>query len=149
MPKQVGIIGEKELLKRLDRLGSQGARNRIVRPAVNEAASKINKKAKSLAIEETGLLRKSIGVKRATKRGVVFAVVGPRHGFKREVERTTEGGERKTSLSDPTKYAHLIEFGTAHITARPFLRPAHDGTPSEQIMRRRMTRELRREAVKQ
>jgi len=146
--KQSGVIGEKELMRRLNSLGSQGKRNKIVRPAINEAASKINKKAKALVIEETGLLRKSIGVKRATKRGVVFAVVGPRHGFKREVERTLPSGDRASVLANPTKYAHLVEFGTRHSPPHPFLRPAHDGTPSESIIRRRMTKELRRQAVK-
>ena len=148
MGDSVRIVGGKALMKRLDSMRTQGSRNRIVRPAVSAAATKINKKAKSLAVEETGLLKKSIGIRRFTKRGAIFAVVGPRHGFKQDVQRTAPSGEIVTVTSDPTKYAHLVEFGTKHSSPNPFLRPAYDSTPSERIMRDRMWTELKKEAKK-
>jgi len=148
MAKQTTIVGEKALMKRLAGLASKGSRNRIARPAIGAAASAINKKAKSIVVEESGLLRKSLGVKRGTNTGGPFAVVGPRHGFKQQVERTMPSGYRSYVMSDPTKYAHLIEFGTSHSSPQPFLRPAYDGTPSERIMRDRMWTELKKEAKK-
>ena len=146
MAKQTTIVGEKALMKRLAGLASKASRNRIARPAIGAAASAINKKAKSIVVEESGLLRKSVGVKRGTNTGGPFAVVGPRHGFKQQVERTMPSGYRSYVMSDPTKYAHLIEFGTSHSSPQPFLRPAYDGTDSKGIIARRMQAGLRKQA---
>lgn len=39
-------------------------------------------------------------------------------------ERTGKGGMRRRQFRNPTKYAHLIEFGTARSAKHPFMRPA-------------------------
>ena len=134
------IVGEKALQKRLDRLSKKGTRNRIARPAIREASAEIRKRAKAKAPKDSGQLKRSIKNTVRTGRVGVYAVVGPAHGFKIE----HEGKPR-----DPTKYAHLVEFGTSHSAPRPFLRSAYDGTPSMEIIRRRMGEELDKQAKRE
>lgn len=122
MANEVLLQGHKKLQRKLARLAA-AAQRRIVRPAVRKALSPINKAAKRNCPTETKLLRKSIGSKVKVYRysGVVWGGVGPRTGFKRQV---TVGG--RSEWRNPTKYAHLVEYGTRHSPAQPFLRPALD-----------------------
>lgn len=128
------IDGLSDLLKRLDSLEKK-IRKKAVRKAAGEAGKIVLKDAKKGARTDTGLLRKSLGrkVKVYKGSGVAVAIVGPRVGFRQEVER---GG--RTMIANPVKYAHLVELGTAphgyktrpgqHPGAQafPFLRPALD-----------------------
>lgn len=174
MAKGIRLVGERELEKRLMRLGKQSTINRMARPALREASGEIRKLAKFYAgaSRRTGLLIKSIkNVVRASKKTKsVYAVVGPAYGFK-----TTYMGEPQ----DPVKYAHLVEFGTAphfvtpksgkalafwgkgglrrFITGgfyhpgtppKPFLRPAYDSVNSQTIIAKRLGKELDKEAAK-
>lgn len=169
MPGAVTIVGEVELKKRLDRLASDGARRRMARPAIREAAAEIRKAAKALAPVDTGLLKKSIKsvVRTSKKQGVVYAVIGPATGMGADVVR-----DGRPQYADPAKYAHLVEYGTApHViqtkttqslrlpdgrfralvhhpgaAAKPFLRPAYDSVPAQKIIARRMAEELDKEA---
>jgi HK97 gp10 family phage protein len=131
-------------------MARDSSRAKIARPALREAAAEVRKSAKRHAPKETGLLRRAIKSVVRTKRGVVFAIIGPAWGFKKTVNRPSanfgEGGEVD---SDPARYAHLVEFGTAHSPPQPFLRPAYDGTPSERIIARRMSEELEKQAKKE
>lgn len=104
-------------------------RKKILRRAFTKAARIVAKRAKSKlpskstrtytvnrtqrTYQRYGLLKKSIGSKVRTNRktGDVYVVIGPRRGFK-------EQGR------NPEKYAHLVEYGTRHSKAHPFLRPA-------------------------
>lgn len=82
-----------------------GVANRVVKAAVAKVARGAAKQAKKLApVGDSGLLRKSIGVKfLARKRAGTWEYrVGPRRGFARK------GGGRGR---DPVRYAHLAEFG--------------------------------------
>ncbi|NBQ49114.1 MAG: hypothetical protein EBY40_00190 [Marivivens sp.] len=141
------LRGDKELLQKLSMLSKQSEVNRMLRPGVREAASAVRKKAKSLVVEETGLLKKSIGSKSLTIAGkAVVAIVGPRRGMGATVERTAPSGWRGSVDSDPALYAHLVEFGTVHSPPHPFMRPAWDGVNSKRIISRRTTHELRKAA---
>ncbi len=86
------------------------------------------------SISDTGLLARSIGltVRRVRKKGNAInrytARVGARSGF-----RVTVGTNKKTGrpiVKDPTKYAHLVEYGTSHSAAKPFIRPALEANES-------------------
>ena len=166
------LVGEKELMKRLNGLGKQSTVNRMARPALREASGEIRKAAKRLAPKKSGQLKKSIKNKVVTskKTGTVFAVVGPAYGFK----TVDENGR----ANDPAKYGHLVEFGTKPhvITAKnkktlkyvnktgntvfpvsvmhpgtapkPFLRPAYDSVNSKAIIAKRLGKELDKEAAK-
>lgn len=98
---------------------------RVVSAGLRAAARPVVTRARSLVPRDTGQLRKSIGVKVKRYRGAVWVGIGPRAGYK---IRTADG----RSLN-PTQYAHLVERGTVHQRAQPFLRPAIDATKSEQM----------------
>lgn len=128
MKVAIKLTGLNTALASLD-LVSTKLRKRILRRAFTKAARIVAKKAKSKLPNKStatyttnqtqriyqryGLLKKSIGSKVRTNRktGDVYVVIGPRKGFK-------ENGR------NPEKYAHLVEYGTRHSKARPFLRPA-------------------------
>lgn len=141
------VQGDRELMAKLSMLSKQSEVNRMLRPGVREASGEVRKKSKSLVIEETGLLKKSIGSKLLTVAGkVVVAIVGPRRGMGQVVERTAPSGWRGLVKSDPALYAHLVEFGTAHSPPHPFMRPAWDAVDSKRIVARRTVHELRKAA---
>ncbi len=139
MAKGVQLLGEKALVKRLARLGKQSTRNKMVRPAVREAGAEVRKAAKRFAPVKSGQLKKSIKsvVRTARGGGGVYAVIGPAHGFKTVIDGKP---------NDPVRYAHLVEDGTVHSAKLPFLRPAFDVVPSRQIIAKRISKELAREA---
>ncbi len=112
------LQGDKALMRTLDRLPAAMQR-RVVRPGVRAALSPINKAAKRKAPKETGLLKKSIGVKMKSfnRTGVIWGAVGVRKGFRKVID----GKPR-----DPRRYAHLAEFGTETVPARSFMRGAFD-----------------------
>ena len=137
------IAALKDLEGSINRRVIKGATRKAMKPVVKTA------KAKLRAIDRTGQLRKSIGMKQKKfPAGVVWTGVGPRSGFKitalvprkgirgkigqTGVGSLFFGGETEEVQVDPVKYAHLVEYGFKHyisgeqIPARPFLRPALD-----------------------
>ncbi len=148
----IKLFGDKELRRKLEKLGKANnrSRNKVIRQAVSFSMTPVSKAAKTNLRPghgfDTGLLKKSIGKKTKTYKGVTFiAVVGPRKGFKKEVE---VNGTLVTR--NPSKYAHLVEFGTRHSRAFPFLRPAllENKATVESRLRQRLSHGLVREAKK-
>ena len=151
------VDGLQEMIQSLAGL-KEAVIRRILRAAVSKGSQIIMKKAKQLASRETGLLRKSIGRKVKVYRtsGVAVAMVGPRIGFRTTVTRK-KGKLRPTpTISDPVKYAHLVERGTKPhgrhpgFQARPFLEPAARGQTGaiRQAMAEEIRRQLEKEAAK-
>jgi HK97 gp10 family phage protein len=106
--------------------------NKLLRRALNKARSILAKTAKAKAPRETGLLKKSIGGKvKIYPSGVGVAVVGPRAGFKKEVTRKRNKRFPTTAMANPIKYAHLVELGTSHSKAQPFLGTALSANQSQ------------------
>lgn len=123
------VDGLRELVSSLHKLDTK-VRKKTVRKMCAEAGKLILKRAKSLAAKETGLLRKSLGRKvKVYRSGVAVAVVGPRSDskFRQLVTRTKNRRKPRTEMANPIKYAHLVEQGTTHSRALPFLRPAIAG----------------------
>ena len=118
--------GDKELIKALDKLG--GAAFNLSVKASRASMVPVNKAAKqnAKALQDTGALWKSIGIKskRYPGAGIMWVGVGPRAGHSIELP---DGRTR-----DPVNYGHLVEFGFEnvrtgeHVAGRPFLRPAFD-----------------------
>lgn len=128
------IQGLKELQKTLAML-PKGVEKRAHRAALSAGGRIIAKAAKRKAPKgETGLLKKSIGMKFLPARGKSqpIAIIGPRRGFKGTPKVVTDRqtGQQKTITPDPVRYAHLVEKGTRHSSAKPFIRPALDESAS-------------------
>ena len=96
----------------------------------------IRKAAKRFAAasKDSGLLMKSIGLNVKKVKGVYTVRVGPRKGFRQIVTRKNKvTGKNYEDAADPTNYAHLVEGGTSHSAAKPFMRPAIDSAQGEVI----------------
>lgn len=148
-----GLEGISEMLKRIP----VDLRTRILRDAVEAAALPIQASAKRYARKSvrTGALYASISVKTVTAKGLsqasATAIVGPsRDRFLVGGVRVPDfnGQRRKWGGEQPSRYAHLIEFGHAvrqpkkgtstrkgtalrpadgkmtFVAPRPFMRPA-------------------------
>ena len=121
------IDGEARLIKKLAKLGDKRAARRALRKAASYAITPLAQAVRRNAPTDTGALRKSIGRDVRAKGYSVDARVGVRAGY--------EQGGRK-----PAKYQHLVEFGTEHAPAKPFLRPGYD--EAEGAMKRRYKEKL-------
>lgn len=116
------IEGLADVLRALDGVGKK-VRKKALRKAVTKAARTVLWAAKATVKKKTGLLRRSLGqrIKVYRESGAVVGIVGPRTGFKQEVTR-----DGKKVLSNPTRYAHLVELGAGRPAAYPFLEPAFE-----------------------
>ncbi len=87
--------------------------NQVMKAAMAAAVIPIVDTAKSLCPVESGLLKESLGyhIKSYKRSGMMTAVVGPQAGNARYVKVRGLFGE-KLEFRKPTKYAHLVEFGT-------------------------------------
>lgn len=153
------LLGHRQLMHAL-RQFKPSVRRRIMRPAMRKAARIIVRDAKALAPKETGLLKRSIGMRMRVsgKTGNILVVIGPRHGFGAKVTRDPKGklvslhtrkrqsqyAGAETVYRNPTKYAHLVEFGSApHVQAgklkrlgdRMVARVRHPGAPAKPFLR--------------
>ncbi len=143
-----------KITARLDGLGAlmaqmeglkKSVQNRILRPATQKAAAVILAEAKAKVAVESGLLKKSLGVKIKTfPSGVVVALIGPRKEFRKDrktgklkaVFKRTKVQSEKFVKRRPTQYAHLVEFGFVmrggrRVPARSFLRASLDAKKAE------------------
>ena len=140
MARAFTIRGEKALMAKVQRMSRQGSA-RVARPAVRAGARPMVKAARALVAKQTRTLFRSIGMVAVTGRAGPYVVIGPRTGMAREVVRPGFGAQTAV----PTKYAHLVEYGTARgAVAQPFMRPAFDQTHQESmtIIQKRMWQEI-------
>lgn len=131
----IKTTGLREMQRTLERLPKELLKSS--ESAVLRAGAKpIEKAAKAKAPSRTGLLKKSIGnrVKKG-KDGITTARIGPRTGFKGKSlgKRKNKQGVMTERFADPNKYSHLVEFGTSHSPAKPFIRPAIDSASGEVV----------------
>jgi HK97 gp10 family phage protein len=131
----IKITGIRELSRTLDQLAP--ALMRSAETAVlRSGGGVIRKAAKANAgrSKDSGLLQKSIGLRVATVKGNKSARIGPRKGMKQLVTRKDKRtGRTRQEMADPNKYSHLVEYGTSHSAAKPFIRPAIDSTAGEVV----------------
>jgi HK97 gp10 family phage protein len=107
----IKIQGAKELQKTLGELGPRAAQ-RVLRNVVVDMAREVRNDARGAAPVASGNLKRAIySVRRRGKRDEVAASVGVQKG---------KGAKRDAF------YWHFVEFGTARLAPRPFLRPAFD-----------------------
>jgi HK97 gp10 family phage protein len=115
---QIQITGQADIAKALDEI-SRASKGKIGLKAIITALTPIVDRAQELAPTDTGNLRDSIGFRTKAYRrgGHIFAVIGPRKGFR--------GPDGRLA----SKYAHLVEYGHTKkgggmVAAQPFMRPA-------------------------
>jgi len=92
----------------------------------------------------TGQLKKSIGIKKVKYKQnyTVYAAVGPRSGFKDQA-----------TGRNPMSYAHLVEYGTRHSAAKPFMTNAYNMQKEQvikqytNVLRKKLVRVLRESRV--
>jgi len=146
------LTGVEQALRNLGAM-TRTVRNTILRKAVNASSRLVLDAARALVPQGTGMLKRSLAVRIQTYRGsgAVVAVIGPRTGYQKTRQgkkQTAFGRKIKDSGQDPSKYAHLVEFGRASVQVkkarvlsdgatfygrvvqsvppRPFLRPAYE-----------------------
>ena len=145
------VIGAKEIEDLLKRLPERVAKNVTV-GGLRAGAAIIARQARrnvraSPSIDTQRLVRSitSRTIKRP-KRGQAVVAVGVSRRLTMEVRK----GRKKPMRVRPSKYAHLVEFGTEHSPAEPFLRPALDEKGEEaiakigQVMGKGIAREARK-----
>jgi HK97 gp10 family phage protein len=130
------IRGAKEMNELLNKLGPQVA-SRVADQALRAGAKLIVDEAKRLVpVGRTGNLRDSIIAQRQRRTG--------------EDQRVILIGFDKDAPGSPSSRAHLVEFGTAHSAAKPFMRPAMDSQAANalgemgKVLARGITREARK-----
>jgi HK97 gp10 family phage protein len=115
---KIKINGLNELKKELKKLGEKKAKNIMV-SGLRAGAVEISKTAKANAPDDTGVLRKSIGVtKRKTPKGFIKFSVSPRENVvfrAKGIKGVVDG-----------RYAINVEYGTQHQQAQPFMRNTFD-----------------------
>ncbi|NNF65984.1 MAG: hypothetical protein HKM98_00580 [Gammaproteobacteria bacterium] len=129
---EIQIDGLKELDRKLKSL-HEDARWPTLRRALMKSSNPIVKTARNLVSKRSGALARSIG--KYSKKGrfndeIGTVSVGPKRNVKAAVslyqqyygKRAT--GSKSKKKRDGIRHGHLIEFGTKHSPARPFLRPA-------------------------
>lgn len=122
----IDLVGDKELIRKFTEMPVR-LQKKHGRRAIAKAARRIVKAAKEKCPKRSGQLKKSLGFRPRTYKTSVFAVVGPRSGFRTEI-----GGKPH----DPKKIAHLVELGHGGPHAaqpKPFLRPAFDQTVTSNL----------------
>lgn len=158
------VIGDKEVIANLHSLPTVIQR-KVLRKVLRRVTKPITKAARANVPRRTGQLAKSLGVViRTYRKTSLLAVVGPRSGFRIEVD-----GEPV----DPVYYAHLVEHGHRIVVPRtafkpksgesqkpsregemvpgaPFLKPAYDANEStaKSVAIAEIAKEIEKEAEK-
>jgi HK97 gp10 family phage protein len=138
------VTGLQPVLRALAALPNAVA-NKVLRVALEKVSKPVleDAKAKASKSKDTGALRASLSRRAKTYRrtGTSIVVVGPRTKWEKSRKKGSEGIEKLAGWARgfgdkpdvPTKYAHLVEFGTApHY--QPKLRRQHPGTKAKPFM---------------
>lgn len=127
------LKGDAVVVKQLREL-SDAVQGRIIRRALNAAADPVKARAIEGArrVEDSGLLGDSIRLHMETvkKEGRFRAHIRPA-GRLVVVEQTGPDGVKRQKRTRASRYAHAVEFGTKHVTPRPFMRPAVESTKAQ------------------
>ncbi|MDD5359489.1 MAG: HK97 gp10 family phage protein [Sulfurovaceae bacterium] len=128
--------GFAEVKKALSQLPTH-LQEKVMVGATRAAAQVIATEAKHNAPEDTGLLKKSIGVARAkrkdTKPGHIKFYVVPKSKVQGTAKVSVNGQKGKIRYKIHSWYAHFDEFGTSKMAAKPFLRPAFENSASSSV----------------
>ncbi len=140
------LVGQRELIFALKQL-PKNVYARVIAKTNNLCMKPTLAMARSLVPVRYGILKKSLGMitKKYPSKGIIMSIIGARTGFRQTVGMEVKLGAKRgaggrfeskgtkqlTGTVDPTKYAHLVEFGHGGkhpAQPHPFLRPAWDAT---------------------
>lgn len=141
----VEVKGLRELMLALEKL-PQEVQKKPVQQALRAAAKPMRDDAMSRVPRETGTVQKNIVVQRSklyNGKNFVYGVVLRVRNMSKRLKKS------KGYAGDPF-YWKFLEFGTAKMPARPFMRPAFEGNKDKaiQIIRERLARGIENEARK-
>jgi HK97 gp10 family phage protein len=146
--KWINVFGDVQIIKNMEVLKTKGQRQ-VLRKAIGRGVKLVAQIARAKAPEDSGLLKQSIKstVTKMVSGKVyvdpkVYAAKGEKTGGEYQIVKL-KGKKKGLSKADiksqitaaagedakyhrPAKYAHLLEFGTKHAKAKPFMRPALD-----------------------
>ena len=109
-------INSDDLLKTLSQF-PKNIQNNVMTGAIRAGANVIRDEARGKVRKRTKQLAKSIvSIKRSAEQGQVKFSVTPSRG------KPNDGW-----------YAHFLEFGTSKMSAKPFLRPAFEGSQNQSL----------------
>jgi HK97 gp10 family phage protein len=118
----IQITGLSDLEKNLEQFSDRIAKN-ILRGAVSAGAAVIRNEARLKAPKDTGEMARDIMIKRARdSRGSGLITY---HVFVRTGKKSRLAG-KKRNVNRDSFYWRFVEFGTAKMSAKPFMRPAFD-----------------------
>ena len=127
MRTSVKVKGLDKLLKKLDKIAALHKQDAL-KDALAAGAAVAAQDAKRRVPVQSGDLKASIHVGGYTELTPDYRAVGAYGALP-----GPKGSGQKVGVLVGTKlpYAHLVELGTAHSMAQPFLRPAADGNQDE------------------
>ena len=113
---------------------TKGLRNKAMRIALNKAAGVV--KGAIHPPKRYGYLLQSLRIKTKNYKGsdVWVAIVGPKSNYTRKRGKVKRGPNKGQPITfRPSAYASLVERGTRHSAARPYLLPALRATAHRYI----------------
>lgn len=151
----IKVRGLKEIEALLEKLPDRISAN-VLNAALRRGASVIAKEArKNLRASpsiDSALLEKSISsrARRQKRKGKYVGRAVVSIGAQRVTTQVVRKGHKKPVTATPSKYAHLVEFGTRKMKAEPFLRPALDtkGAEAIAVIGEAMSKRISAEAAK-
>lgn len=121
----VKIEGLKELADKLQSFGPKLARNGL-RAAVNAGAEVVRKDVQARVPVDTGVMRKAVYKKQIREES----------GDTRQTFYVgVRSGKKYQKKNQDAFYWRFLEFGTAKLQARPFIRPAFETKKKEAVER--------------
>ncbi|QXE85968.1 HK97 gp10 family phage protein [Geomonas nitrogeniifigens] len=122
----IEIKGLAELEKRLQALPDKLAKNVLTR-ALRAGAAVFRDEAKRIAPKDTGEMARDIMLKKPRKgNGLEYQV------YVRSGKKSRMAG-KKRNVDRDSFYWRFVEFGTAKMAAKPFMRPAFEAKRQEAI----------------
>lgn len=111
---------------------------KVVVGATRAAAKVIANEAKERVPVRSGLLKKSIGVAKVKKSDtptghIKFYVVPKSKNYVSAVLKSDGVTFGTMKFDKRVYYAHMVEFGTKNMAARPFLRPAFENSGDKSV----------------
>lgn len=156
MMADVQIEGLQELAAALRELPEKIARNGL-RAAVYAGAKVIRDEAKTLAPVSTGPVSQGHPPPGTLARSIVMKQIPEQSGMSNQVFAVTvrhgkkyQKQGKKGDKSQDAFYWRFVEFGTAKMAAKPFLRPAFEGKKQEaaEAIKQKLAERIEEEASK-